>query len=297
MEGQRLVADPGLGQRRHQPRREVQRGGRRGDRAFLAREHRLIIVAVARVGRAPAGDIGRQRHPAGALEQQLDRLLAVEGQQDAAVLAALVGDRGDAGAEIDPVAVAQPLGVADEGAPGARPLALVQGRADPRLAAPALELGGDDPGVVEHQQVAGAQQAPAGRATTMIGERRRADLQQPRAIARACGPQRDPVGRQLEVEKVDAHAATSRPLSCACGAAPARLRRGRGVGGGRRSAAAGAERCRGGGRRCGGRGGERPLHRRRDCSAVSGGTLSEPSEARTIRVGVAGGSPRSIAST
>jgi hypothetical protein len=50
VEGQRLVADPRRGERVHQPRREMERGGRRGDRAFLAREHRLVILAVARVG-------------------------------------------------------------------------------------------------------------------------------------------------------------------------------------------------------------------------------------------------------
>ena len=31
----------------------MQRGGRRGDGALLAREHGLVIVAVALVGRAP----------------------------------------------------------------------------------------------------------------------------------------------------------------------------------------------------------------------------------------------------
>ena len=136
MEGQGLVADAGRGERGHQRGREMQRRGRRRDRAFLAREHRLIVVAVARVGRALAGDIGRQRHPAGALEQQLDRLVAGEGEQEGAVLGPFARHRRHVRAEIDPIAVAEPLGIADEGAPGARPFALVQRRADPRLAAP-----------------------------------------------------------------------------------------------------------------------------------------------------------------
>ena len=42
---------PALVERRDQPGGEVQRRGRRGDRALLAREHRLVIVAVGRVGR------------------------------------------------------------------------------------------------------------------------------------------------------------------------------------------------------------------------------------------------------
>ena len=69
----------------------MQRGGRRGDRAGLPREHGLIIVAVGLVGPALAGDIGRQRHLPGALEQQLDRLLAMKMEQDRAFVVA--GDR------------------------------------------------------------------------------------------------------------------------------------------------------------------------------------------------------------
>jgi hypothetical protein len=45
MERQRLVADAGALERLHQPRREVKRGGGRGDGPLLAREHRLIISA------------------------------------------------------------------------------------------------------------------------------------------------------------------------------------------------------------------------------------------------------------
>ena len=91
-------------QRLDQARREVQRRGRRGDRPVLPREHGLVIVAVGLVGRAPRGDVGRQRHPAGALEQQLDRLLAIEVQQDGAFVISL-GDGGrHAAAEFDRVA-------------------------------------------------------------------------------------------------------------------------------------------------------------------------------------------------
>ncbi len=71
VQGQRLVADPRLGKRRHQFGREMERRRGRGDGALLPREHRLIIGAVAVVGGAAAGDIRRQRHPPGALEQQL----------------------------------------------------------------------------------------------------------------------------------------------------------------------------------------------------------------------------------
>ena len=193
-------------ERFEQPRREVQRRGRRGDGALLAREHRLVIGAVRLVGRALRGDVGRQRHPAGALEQQLDRLVPVEVQQRRAVLGLLDHRRRDALAEVDRVADARPLGVAQERLPFARPLALVQRRADARLAAPPFELGRDDLGVVEHQHVAGPQQLRQLEHLT-VGDLAALDQQQPRAVARPRRPQRDPLRRKLEIEQVDAHRA------------------------------------------------------------------------------------------
>src|SRR5437868_178766 len=70
-----------------------------------------------------------------------------------AVASALIGGK------VDPVALAQPLGVTHESLPAAQVHPLVQRRADPRFAAPAFELGGDDPRIVEHQDVAAVQQA------------------------------------------------------------------------------------------------------------------------------------------
>ena len=104
--------------------------------------------------------------------------------------------RRDAVAEIDRVAVAQPPRVADERAPAARPFALVQRRADPRLAATALELRGDDAGVVEDQQVAARAAAPGRSATPRVARRVAVEHQQPRRVARGGGAQRDAVGRQ-----------------------------------------------------------------------------------------------------
>ena len=137
VQGQRLAADAARIERLEQPRREVQRRSRGGDRPFLAREHRLIIVAVRLVRLAARGDVGRQRHPPGAFEQQLDGLLAMEVQQRRAVLRLSRRPRRDALAEVDRVADPRPLGVAQERLPFARTLALVQGRADARLPAPA----------------------------------------------------------------------------------------------------------------------------------------------------------------
>ena len=54
-------------------------GRRRRNRALLAREHGLIVGAILLVGRAAAGDIGRQRHVA-ALGKRLVEHRAVKGE-------------------------------------------------------------------------------------------------------------------------------------------------------------------------------------------------------------------------
>src|SRR3546814_1641287 len=56
-------------------------------------------------------------HPPGAIEQQFDRFVAREGQREAAVLGSVARDRRHGVAEIDCIALVQPLGVADERAP------------------------------------------------------------------------------------------------------------------------------------------------------------------------------------
>ena len=64
-----------------QPFGEMQSGGRRRDRPLLAREHRLIIGAVPRIGRAPSRDVGRQRHRA-ALGDRLVQHRPVERERE-----------------------------------------------------------------------------------------------------------------------------------------------------------------------------------------------------------------------
>ena len=112
----------------------MERRRRRRDRACLAGKHGLVVLVVPGVGGAAAGNVGRQRHPARPLEQKLDRFVALEVESKAAIRLPPADDRGDSGVEVDPVALAQPPGVADEGAPGPRPLPLVKGRFDPGLA-------------------------------------------------------------------------------------------------------------------------------------------------------------------
>ena len=69
-----------------------------------------------------------------------------------------------------------------------------------RFTAAALELRGDHSRVVEHQHVARAQQ-PRQVAYGAVGEGPLAlHHQHPRRITGARGPQRDALGRQLEIE-------------------------------------------------------------------------------------------------
>jgi len=85
--------------------------------------------------------VGPHHRPAGEIERE------------AAVFGAIQGGRRHAGTELDRIALAQALGVADERAPASRSLALVERRADSRFPTRALELRRNHPRVVEHQQI------------------------------------------------------------------------------------------------------------------------------------------------
>ena len=148
MERERFALHSARVERGDQRVGEVQRGGRRGHRARFPREHRLVVVAVGGVGAALRRNIGRQRHLPGALEQHLDRLIAMKHEQDRPGLVALGGACHDPLAEVDRIADPHALGIAHERPPAARSLALVQGRADGGGAARAFKLGGNDAGVV-----------------------------------------------------------------------------------------------------------------------------------------------------
>ena len=121
-----------------------------------------------------------------------------------------LGDGLDPAAEDELVALLHPLGVFEEGLPAAQVDPLVQRRADLCLTvgAAAFELGGDDAGVVENQNVAGAEQ-PRQVAHTAILERRvsPAHHEHVRRIARAHRPQRNALGRQNEIEQINLHGA------------------------------------------------------------------------------------------
>ena len=68
--------------------REMQSRGRRRDRAFVEREHGLVVGVVARVGRTPRGDVRRQRHVAPLLDRLVEhRPVERERQRHLAALA------------------------------------------------------------------------------------------------------------------------------------------------------------------------------------------------------------------
>src|SRR5687767_15511981 len=85
MESEGLAEDSRQIERVDQTRGEMQGGSRSRDGALAGREHGLVIVAVAIVGAALAGNVRRQRHPADAFQEDLDRFLAFELEKDVLV--------------------------------------------------------------------------------------------------------------------------------------------------------------------------------------------------------------------
>ena len=103
MQGQRLVANPGLSQRAQQFGGEVQSGGRRGHSADVGGEHRLIVALVLRISGALARDVRRERHLPGAFEQQFNRLVTQKRERPAAIIGARFGQSLHPGGEFDRV--------------------------------------------------------------------------------------------------------------------------------------------------------------------------------------------------
>ena len=158
-------ADPARVERVEQARREVQRGGRRCDRPLLAREHRLIIVAVRLVRRRAS-----TRCKAAAASARRVRAATRPARR-----------HGSAGAPIRPRLARPPMRATPRRSRSCRRsrarFALRRNACHsrgpsrlcsvaPMLASPrrALELRRDDLGVVEDQHVAGAKQC--GRSST-----------------------------------------------------------------------------------------------------------------------------------
>ena len=209
-----------------QRRSEMQPRRRRGDRAGFRGEHRLVVRAVARRHGAARGDVGRQGRRAEALDRLVQRRAGeFEAQQDLARFALVLDLRVERGekaghafarlAETDALADFELLGGPHERPPAAIVDALDQRRFDrsDRLAPDpdAVEPRRDDPRVVDDQRVAGVEKvrqvAHVRVRQTAVG----ADNQHPRAVARIGRRERDAVGRENEIEGVDAHRGHRRP--------------------------------------------------------------------------------------
>ena len=135
--------------------------------------------------------------------------LLIEGQYQRAVLFLGIDDGAKTG-EDQRIARPQPLPGTREGAPA--PVAEIadQQRLDrhvlphPFPGPHALQPRRDDPGVVEHEEVAAPQQAGQGTHRAVV-QRLARDVEQPRGVARGDRPLGDQIVRQREIEKVDAH--------------------------------------------------------------------------------------------
>src|SRR5579863_3078342 len=139
----------------------------------------------------------RQRHRA-VLALVLDFRIEVSEQANLALAA-----------ETNDIAARELLGRLDQGLPARAVEPLDQRRLDLRfgLAAdpPPLELRRDDLGVVDDELVARLQPLRQIGYRAVVQARPGLDHQHPRAIAWDSRPQRDPLGRQFEVEEIGAH--------------------------------------------------------------------------------------------
>ena len=146
-------------------------GGRRRDRALARGEHGLVVGAVALVGRAARGDVGRQRHVA-AFGDRLSSTGAVEreGQRHLAALALVLDGRVELAEEADAALVAEAddvarrsrfagLTKARQREPSSRWCSVASIRGSLAAAdAPAVQPRRDHLGVVDDERVARAQQ-------------------------------------------------------------------------------------------------------------------------------------------
>ena len=172
----------------------MQPSRRRRDGPRFAREKRLIVVGVARVRSALAGDIGRQRHRALLRDGRVERGAGkIEAKRDFAALA-LGLDAGRERAELDALADAQLLGRPRQRAPMRLRKPLDQRRlyVGFRLATRAkpIEPRANDSRVVDDQRVAGPQQAGEVRYMEIIESRGAGGNDQQRALSRGLAGRR-----------------------------------------------------------------------------------------------------------
>ena len=205
MEGQRLALHPALVERGDQPVGEMQRRGRRRHRTGFAREHGLIVVAVGLVRRPLAGDIGRQRHLPGPLEQQLDGLVA-HGSGAGSRLPRRARPRWPSRPRRNSMTSPSRtrLALRTNAHHSRRPSRLCS--VAPTRASPRLPSSWAGMTRVSLNTSTSPGRRMSGRSSTLRSDSARAlDQQHARRIARARGAKGDAIGRKVEVEKVDAH--------------------------------------------------------------------------------------------
>ena len=199
----------------------MQPRSRRGDRPLLPREHCLIVSAVLFVGRAAAGDVGRQRHVA-AFGKRLveDRPVKRKGERDLAALSFRLHRGVELVEEAHPALAAEAHDIADGEAlprlhqrvparavepPGQcrRNRRLVRAAAD----AAAVQARRNDFRVVHHHGVAFAQQRWQVTHDAVLERRRcaRPHHEEPGAVARNRRTQRYAILGKRKIKKVGAH--------------------------------------------------------------------------------------------
>ncbi len=172
----------------------------------------LVVGLVAILRAALCFDVGRKRHRAVGLDGFIELGTAeLESQRDLAGLA-LAGDtcaERPVVAQLQPVEDLQPLGGTGEGAPGAGIDALVQvERHRGAVLAPdarALQFGGENAGVVDHQHVARLQDVQQVGNVAVKQRFAWANDQHASAVPRFGGVERYPIFRQLEIELGNEH--------------------------------------------------------------------------------------------
>ena len=103
-----MLGNATIGDRAEQLVAEMKPRGGRGDRPLLAREHRLVVAAIFRVGVTARGDVRRERHVAEAVDRLVESWAGeIEDERRFALFPARRDGRGEATGKTRLVAFAE----------------------------------------------------------------------------------------------------------------------------------------------------------------------------------------------